>query len=124
MSNSNDPMKTSGLCCKNVIPANYTTPFYTTKYASNITNEQYGNIQTITSSTMRKNYAERIKYIMNDNSNEVGLSAGGGEYVIPNYKHRYDQFHKHNCFDFGYQKLRNAYGNGNNGQCKIHYEDY
>ena len=96
MSNSNDPMKTSGLCCKNVIPANYTTPFYTPKYASNITNEQYGNIQTITSSTMRKNYAERIKYIMNDNSNEVGLSSGGGEYVIPNYKHRYDQFHNHN----------------------------
>ena len=44
----NDPMKTSGLCCKNVIPVNYAAPFHTTKYASNITNEQYGNIETIT----------------------------------------------------------------------------
>lgn len=26
---------------------------------------------------MRRNYAERIKYIMNDNTNEVGLSSGG-----------------------------------------------
>ena len=31
------------------------------------------------------------------------------EYVVPNYKHRYEQFHRQNCFDFGYQKLKNAY---------------
>lgn len=123
MSN-NDPMKTSGICCKNVVPANFTTPYSTTKYASNNYNEQYGNIQTVTNSTMRRNYAERIKYIMNDNSNEVGLSSGGGEYVVPNYKHHYEQFYKTDCNAFGYQKLENAYCKGNNGQCKIHWEDY
>ena len=114
----------SGLCCKNVIPTIFITPFPTTKYTSNKINEEYGNIREITSSTMRQNYAERIKYIMNDNSNETGISAGGGEYIVPNYKHHYEQFHRKNCSSFGHQKLKNAYGYNNNGQCKIHYEDY
>ncbi len=124
MNNDSDPMKISGLCCKNVVPENYLSPFPAIKYASNTRNGQYGNIRDITVSTMRRNYFERIKYIMNDNTNEVGISAGGGNYVIPSYKHHDDQFYRNNCSDFGYQQLKNAYGNGNEGQCKIHYEDY
>ena len=111
------------VCCGNILPKTESPPFYQTKYASNTTNIEYGGItQQITSSAMRKNYYERIQHIMNDTSNEVGLSAGGGHYIVPNYK-----FHENitiNCEKSGLQTFKNAYYKDNKGSCKIHWEDY
>ena len=95
------------VCCGNILPKTESPPFYQTKYASNTTNIEYGGI---------------IQHIMNDTSNEVGLSAGGGHYIVPNYK-----FHENitiNCEKSGLQTFKNAYYKDNKGSCKIHWEDY
>ena len=112
------------ICKCNQMANTCSTPFYQTKYASNSINDEYGNIKPVTYSAMRQNYRERIEHIMNDVSNEVGLSAGGGEYIVPNYKSHFQQFYRPNCDMQGRQKFKNAYGRGNEGQCKIHYEEY
>ena len=117
-------MEIGDLCGCNKVKKDFTSPFPTIKTAFSNKNDEYGNIQTITSNTMRQNYRQRIEYIMNDNTNEVGVSSGGGEYIVPNYKHHFKQFYKPDCENFGLQKFKNAYGKGNDGQCKIHYEDY
>ena len=119
-----DPFNTKNICCNNKVPTNFNSPFYETKMASNIVNDEYGNIKDISYSSMRQNYTERMKHIMEDTTNDFGLSTGGGEYVVPIYKHRFEEFHRPNCFDFGYQTLKNAYWKENEGRCKIHYEDY
>jgi len=116
-------MITNFECCKNKPPSNFVTPFYETKYASNNINQEYGN-NKVTYSSMRQNYKERIMSIMNDTTNETGISAGGGEYVVPIVLPTDLRFYKSDCSNYGYQKLNKAYGPNNNGSCKIHYEDY
>lgn len=128
MSETNIYSKNSGMitdfeCCKNKIPETYNTPFYETKFASNNNNDQYGNSE-ISYSTMRKNYKERIMHIMNDKTNESGISTGGGEYVVPKYSPVDTTLYRTNYDLYGYQKFNIAYGSTNNGSCKIHYADY
>jgi len=92
--------------------------------ASNINNMEYGGIEPINSSSMRYNFEKRMQILFAQETEVNGVSAGGGEYVFPIYKtYRKNYLHQRNT-DFGYQKLKQAYGIGNEGQCKIHYEDY
>lgn len=98
--------------------------FQEERHAFNVNNMEYGGINPINTSSMRENFSERMRLLFELETEGKGVSAGGGEYVFPIYKTYKNHYIHQKPSDYGYQKMKDAYGSRNGGTCKIHYEDY
>ena len=98
-------------------------PAPTFKFTSNIKSDTYGGVGTISDSTLRMNFKERIDSIMKER-NLNGLSGGVEKYVnclydtVPNSK----IVNPNPCG--GYRNLNYAYGNQENGYCIKRLDEY
>lgn len=106
---------------KQAVKPTVLTPKEDNKLALTITNDQYGNLQEITESTMRANYTLRLKSEL-EKEPAAGQSSGGGNYLYPSY----DVVSETITNPYpkgGYVSYSNAYGS-NSGNCNPPFDNY
>jgi hypothetical protein len=106
----------------NPAPTRILTPMPNIKPAANYIESTYGGMQEIDASAMRQNYIARLTNVLNDKSNEKGLSSGGGNYVQCLYD-TVNTTAKDPYACGGYKKYKDSYGDSAKG-CVVSYDEY